>query len=274
MSTDLWFLDDIRDAVNAPENADPELVREASIAYNGACRKSNKRLRQVDKLLRDGLRSEAIQLADLEPSLLTLVAELDFPLLEEWQGMLAQWDMQLPPQLELDIAKRLNSAYAEIRPLEQFLRQHRLLALARAPLSARIEVLRKLNALDELNFSWESDLVEYERLRLRQMKSEATAATLRGDLEKLTELQAELSNSKWSCEVSSDLVKEIKQGYRSLEHNNARQQLELLAPQLDQAYGEFDVATATALTTKWNEYEQLANLSPEDPLAQRTAEAI
>ena len=274
MSTDLWFLDDIRDAVNAPESVDAELVREASISFSEACREANKRLRQVDKLLRDGLRSEAIQLADLEPSLLTLVADLDFQLLEEWQGMLAQWDMQLPPQLELDIAKRLNSAYAEIRPLEQLLRQHRLLALARAPLSARIEVLRKLNTLDELNFSWESDLVEYERLRLRQIKSEAAEATGQGDLEKLTELQEELSNSKWSCEVSSDLVKEIKQGYRSLEHNNAHQQLELLAPKLDQAYSEFDIETANAIATKWNEYAKLADLPPEDPLAQRTIEAI
>ncbi|QEG35133.1 AAA family ATPase [Bythopirellula goksoeyrii] len=274
MSTDLWFLDDIRDAVNAPETADPDLVREASIAYNESCREANKRLRQVDKLLRDGLRSEAIQSAELEPPLLNHVADLDFPFLEEWQGMLAQWNLQLPPQLELDAAKRLNVAYAEIRPLEQLLRQHRLLALARAPLSARIEVLRKLTALDELNFSWQTDLADYERLRLRQIKSEAAEATLNGDLARLSELQAELNNAKWSSEVSPDLVKEIREGYRSLEHRDARQQLEELVPQLDQAYSEFDVPRAAELTTRWNEYAQLVSLSPQDPLAQRSGEAI
>ena len=274
MSIDLWFLDDIRDTVNAPETADPDLVREATIAYSEACREANKRLRQVDKLLRDGLRSEAIQSAELEPPLLNLIADLDFPYLEEWQGMLAQWNLQLPPQLDLDAARRLNAAYAEIRPLEQLLRQHRLLALARAPLSARIEVLRKLMALDEMNFSWESDLADYERLRLRQIKSDAAEAILNGDLPRLSELRDELNNSKWSVEVSPDQVKETKEGHRSLEHRDARQQLEDLVPQLDQAYSEFDVTRAAELTTKWSGLAQLANLSSQDPLAQRAAEAI
>lgn len=274
MSNDLWFLDDIRDAVNAPDTVDVDLIREASVAYNDTCRDANKRLRQVDKLLRDGLRSEAIQAAELEPSLLTLIADLDFPYLEEWQGMLAQWNLQLPPQLEMDIAVRLNAAYAEIRPLEQLLKQHRLLALARAPLSARIEVLRNLNALDELNFSWESDLIEYERLRLRQIKSEAEEAAARGDLERLTELQDELNGSKWISEVPSGLTKTINLGYHSLVQDDARRQLEDLIPLLDQSYSEFDVARAAELSSKWSDCASIVGLSPEDPLSQRTSEAI
>jgi len=274
MSIDLWFLEDVRDAVNSPETAEPDLVREASIAYNEACRATNVRLREVDKLLRHGLRSEAIQLAEQEPPLLELVADLDFPLLEEWQGMLAQWGMQLPPQLELEITARLNSTYAELRPLERLIRQHRLLALARAPLSARIEVLRMISSQDDFNPSWKTDLQEYERLRLHQIRSEAAEAKSQRDTAKLTELYEELRNSPWICDVPGEILPELEASHRLLQSQYARESLESLVPHLHQAHSELNFSTASELVDRWHRHAEAASLDDSDPLAIHTREAL
>jgi hypothetical protein len=268
------FLDVIRDTVNSPESADMETVGQAVAEYADECRKANQRLRQVDKLLRDGLRSEAIQQAEMEPALLTLVADLDLPFLEEWEGMLAQWGLPLPPKLDLEIAQRLNVAYAELRPLEQLLRQHRLLALARAPLNARIEVLRKITALDELNFSWQSDLTEYERVRIRQIRAEVNEAIKSRDVRVVKQLCSELSYAHWTCEVPGELRQEAEAAFRSLQMDSAREELTLLAPQLIKAHSELDVAQAEGYASDWRRLADIAKLASDDVLSIQVKETL
>ena len=56
-------------------------------AYAQACAEVNERLVRCQRLLQQGLRSEAIQLAEIEPRLLDSVAVLDFPERPAWDEL-------------------------------------------------------------------------------------------------------------------------------------------------------------------------------------------
>ncbi|WP_442485151.1 hypothetical protein [Aeoliella sp. SH292] len=274
MTSDYWYIDEIRDAVSSPQTADPGTLREAAVAYNSACRDANRRLREVERLLRMGLRSEAIQAAEQEPALLDHVSELDLAIIEDWQGMLAQWGMELPPELEVGIAAELNLAYAELMPIEQLIKQHRLLALARAPLSARLSVLRQIASRDEMNPGWASDVTQYEQARLREVGSHARQAAREGDVETLRILHAELTAPAWISEVPQSIVNEVSDLCDREVQRHARGQLEQLVEYLDRAYSEFDTERAMQLADRWQEFSTAARLTPSDPLAVRARESL
>ena len=274
MIIDLWYLEEIREAVNSPETADQDLLGEAAIAYADACRDANVRLREVDGLLRRGLRAEAIQVAEREPGLVDVIAELDFPLLEEWQEMLIQWGMQLPPQLQMEIAGRLNAAYAEQMPLESLFRRHRMLALARAPLPARLNVLRQIRKQDADNPAWPTDVEQYERQRVKQLSTDISAAERRGDLGALTELVEEVESPDWERPVPKELVDLSRQQFNQLRARLSRQALLELLPQMDRAYSEFDATRASLLAKQWREHAEFAGLPSDDSFVQQAAPVL
>jgi len=78
--------------------------------YYEACSETNRRLRECGDLLRKGHRSEAIQLAKIEPDLLDMVQLLEFPEREAW---LKHLSLAPPPELDLVIAAELNQAMLE-----------------------------------------------------------------------------------------------------------------------------------------------------------------
>ena len=144
------------------------------------------------RALRKGLRSEAIQLAEIEPKLLDVVAFLDFPERDPWLELANRSGIAPPMPLMLDVASELNEAYAVEQPLAALLQRHRLLALAHGPLSARIEVLRGLADGDANNPVWQDDLLTFEKERQNQIKAEVEMAPRKGDTAALAALEAEL----------------------------------------------------------------------------------
>lgn len=274
MTPTYWYIDAITDAINSPHTTDAESLREPAAAYNLACREANRRLREVGRLLRTGLRTEAVQVADQEPKLLDLVGELDLPAAEEWQGMAAQWGLDLPPELMLDIAAELNSAYAELMPLEQLLRTHRRLAIARAPMRDRIQVLRKLVDADPLAEGWRADLEAYDRVRLSQVRVEVNQAANRGDASELRNLLEELKSPEWTVELPSDLVQLTKANLNTVAARRAREGLANLAPELDAAFCALDAVRLRGLAEKWESLSKTAGLTPDDPLTALTKPAL
>ncbi len=191
------ILDDVHVSLDSTSGETLDLLRSAAGDYRMACEEVNERLRRCDSFLRRGLRSEAIQLAEIEPVLLDIVTMLDFPDRPQWNNLLAQHGIAPGPSLSLDLAGELNEAYAHERPLAGLLAQHRLLALARSPLRTRIQVLRQLAEQDAQNAIWREDLSTYEHERQRQLHKEVTAASEAGNLAVLTSLDEELRGDPW-----------------------------------------------------------------------------
>jgi hypothetical protein len=270
----LWYLDTIRDAVSAPQSTSADALSEAAAEYHAACVEANRRLRQVARLLREGLRSEAIEIADHEPKLLELVAELDFSESDEWLGMAAQWGLPMPPEIDLSAAIELNSAYAELMPLEQLLQTHRKLALARAPLEHRIVVLRRIAEADLLNDAWKIDLESYERKRVQQIREEVRRLSKAGDLEALSALREEVQSGQWSIDLPVEVVQEIIGSENQQQVQTARRRLTELAPQIDAAYSEFDVERLSQLAATWRQNSEVAGLTAADPLQSQVSQAL
>src|SRR5690606_4326811 len=118
----------------------------------------NERLTKAVALLHKGLRSEAIQVVSLAPNALDAAAALDFPEFDSWCEILQFFGIAVPDELQRDLADQLNEAIVESQPLAGHLRQHRRLAIARAPLAWRLKILRRIAAMDPTNGVWEEDL--------------------------------------------------------------------------------------------------------------------
>ena len=73
------IVDDVRSSMFSNSMEGVDFLRGAAADYSVACDEINERLRRCGALLRQGLRSEAIHLAEIEPNLLDVVATLDFP---------------------------------------------------------------------------------------------------------------------------------------------------------------------------------------------------
>ena len=88
---------------------------------------------KCQRLLQQGLRSEAIQLAEVQPRLLDAVASLDFPERGAWDELVQMYGLPEAGEVPGRGAAFLNEAYAEEDPLQDLLRTHRRLALRGDP---------------------------------------------------------------------------------------------------------------------------------------------
>ncbi len=239
------ILDDVHTRSTAPA-ARRSICSLAAGEDRSACEEVNERLRRCVSFLRRGSRSEAIQLAEIEPVLLDVVAMLDFPDRQQWCDLLAEHGITPGPPLALDLAAELNEAYVHERPLAGLLEQHRLLALARSPLRARIQVLRQLADLDMQNPVWREDLSAYER-EPRQLHKEVTAASEAGNLAVLTTLDENCAATLgWNRRRKACSRERPKRGRGSYDIRPGRK-LAQLAAALDQAHCQLDLAEGRQL---------------------------
>ncbi len=203
-------------------------------------------------MLKQGLRSEAIRLCEVEPNLLDTVATLDFPEREQWNSLVAQYGIVAPPPLMLEWASVLNEAYALEQPLADLLRRHRLAALARSPLPVRIGLLRKLAECDADNPAWQEDLTVFERERQKELAGEIAEAQQAANLHRLIALEDELPRRRLVFpRPPTQLVQRAFAARTTLEQRETRAELESLNRQLHDALASFDVDTGPAPGEQW-----------------------
>jgi hypothetical protein len=192
------IVDQIRGFVQSSDQTRNERLEGLASAYAEACAEVNQRLGRCQWLLQQGLRSEAIQLAESEPKLLGAIATLDFPERTDWEELLGIYALAAAPKLLVEAASLLNEAYAQEEPLQDLLRTHRRLATQRAPLRMRIGAMRKLAAQDPNNLVWADDLRAFEKARFRQVQVEAAEAVRLHDSAHVTRLLAEVQGQTWA----------------------------------------------------------------------------
>lgn len=268
------IIEDLRNALYAASSGQPQSLPPAAAAYAQACEAINQRLRQCGSLLRQGLRSEAIQQCELEPNLLDLVALLDFPEREQLPEFLQYYQLPQAPNLLLDVAADLNEAYAAQQPLETLLEQHRVLALARSPLSRRIGVLRQIAELDINNPIWREDLALFEAERLNQIQQESHRAAKAGNRRTLESLREEVASPRWQTTPPTNLCQRLDRALEDLWQQESRSRLEELEAHLNDAFAALDVQRGRELREDWEVNAGRCALEPSDPLAQRAAPAL
>ncbi len=251
----------------------PELLVDVAAEYAEACATVNERLSAVGKLLADGYRDEAIDAAEQRPKLLSHLQLVDFPERAQWNSLLAKANVGTPTELLSNEAEQLEQAYEEQRQLAPLMRQHRMLALSGAPLSARLRVLRRLAKQDPASPIWRDDIETFEHARQAEIQADIAKAKKKRDVEQLKSLVEE-ADGEWSTSLPKGLRESTRQAYESLVRDNARAQMVPIATELNDCLSAFDVHRGRRLRTTWQSLAETAQLADTDPLAEQTREAM
>jgi DNA-binding FrmR family transcriptional regulator len=245
------IVDDVRSAlINNGQDGD-DFLHGAAADYSLAIDEVNERLRQCGAFLRKGLRSEAIQLCEVEPNLLDVVGILDFPERDTWNELLALHSLSSPSALLVDVAANLNEAYAIEQPLATLLQRHRLLALSHAPIRLRVETLRSLADADPENAIWDQDVRTFEEERVKELQREVPQAIARHDTAALSALAAELEHSAWRIDSPVALIQQIAVARSNAARQKGLAELREAADGLNTKHAEFDVDGGRRAREQW-----------------------
>ena len=263
-------VDDIRSFLESGDLTGIDRVREAAVTYASGCHEANQRLRRCADFLQQQLYTEAIHLAQAEPPVLDLLAILDFPERERWEEIAILYEVSSPPKLRLDIAQTLNEAYAIVQPLEQLLRRHRLLALARASLPSRLSVMQEIARLDPANQLWSDDVRLFEKKRFEDLTKLINGTLERGDPEAAVPLLREFRGSQWLSEPTRPLLQAVE---RCTDQQNLAA-LKRLETGLHEAHNALDFALARKLRDQWARQLKASKLDTANPLFDRAGPAL
>jgi hypothetical protein len=266
--------DQIRKQLEQPDALTMESIEPLAEAYGMETQQANSRLAECIQLLRKGLRSEAIQRAAMKPNVLDWCARLDFPEIDDWFEILKFYGISVPPLLDRVAAQQLQEAIVDEQPLEELLRQHRRLAIGKAPLSWRLKVLRRLAQIDSVNSVWREDQEQWETIRLKQIPTELNRAI---DAESLTDVQdlaTELSRSAWLVTPSKELCKQAEGAANALIYKHQVLRLKRIVDKLHAAYSEGDEAGAEKHFKSYSAHVGQMVSPPSQELTQRAEPAI
>jgi hypothetical protein len=254
----------LRDVRLQPNKQVTDDLRRFATEFAELCKQANDRLRQCSTFLSQGLRSEAIHLADESPNLLDMVAALDLPEPDAWVEYCQQHDLPVPEQLQMDRAAQLNDAYAQDQPLEHLLNRHRLLALSRAPIKERLDTLRQISAQDPSGTLWEKSIRTFEKARLREMPAEFLSSVKSKDSQAIRSLYTEI-NQSWLEPVPADLQNGVTEAFGRLQRQGVENSLRELVKPLRSAFAARAYGEAASLVEKWRTILSDGNVTSLSP---------
>jgi hypothetical protein len=244
-------VDRVRAFVAGADQTRTDDLADLATSYSDYCREANARLRRCVDFLRRGLRSEAIHLAESQPNILEMVAALDISEIQEWEQLCATYDLARPMRMMVDAAQELNEAYAQEKPLEGLLSDHRLLALAHAPLRDRLEVIRELAAIDSGNPCWGEDQEMFENVRARELRADVTNAIKSRDVKTVDRLNSEILQQRWRIQLPVDIKENLAKASWALHHEEAVEELQEMISDARAARQAGSYEAAKQLLTTW-----------------------
>jgi hypothetical protein len=265
------LVDEIRYVLLAGDHAVGERLERIASSYAEACDDVNRQLRRCELFLQKGLRSEALQFADVEPPLRQIVAILNFSERAQWDQFTVACGLPSAPRLLLATATALKDAYSNVQPLEPLLRKHRELALSHASLRERLAVLRELKQGDGNPSSWDEEIAGLERARIDELEAEVRQALHEDEAEDLNRLREEIRATPWIVPAPLRLLQTVEWATRQRESERLRQSLETLAGDIHDAVAAYDVERVKDLRRQWNEAVKSDNLASTDPLWSRVS---
>jgi hypothetical protein len=245
--------DEIRKALEKPDGVSEETMAPLASRYDEEVRAVNERLDEAVALLRKNLRSEAIQSANRRPNVMEAAVALDFAERIEWQEILLFLGMPVPQLLDHDKVQQINEAIVETQPIEELLKQHRKLAIAKAPLSWRLKVLRRIADIDAMNPIWMDDVEDYETARRKTLAQEVDTALKQNNASQIASLQKELSQTNWVTPPPAELLHSLTTALATNAYNQKVESMRLIASNLHNAFSEFNEQEARRLWAEWTQ---------------------
>ena len=239
-----------------------------ALDYAEMCREANERLRRCADFLQEGLVGEAVHFAAERPPLVELVSELQFQEWGEWDRNCGNLGLVRPAALSMETVKRLGDAARSNEPLRELLARHRQLALARAPLAERLSVLRQLTGADPKSPIWRRDAAEMERVRLTELRNQATSHISSGDNQAIEKLLAEINETGWSAAIPAELRANLERAAAQARESRAVAQLRALAPKVREAYAAMSYRQCKQVFAQWGKIVKESRIAVPPDLRQ------
>ena len=254
-----------------PSAVPMERIAELATAYSEACEWVNEKTLLCVNTLRQGNASEALRLSR-ELDLLENYQTLVFDDYDAWISAALTFGDVAIPAFNRRLIDELDAAAVCMKPIEEVLKSHRILALSHSPLSVRIPVLRKLVELDPRNTGWKNELRDYESARMELIYDELSGKLSYADCVRLLK---EVEGSKWSIEIPLKIKKKIAAIRQEYQKKNRQKQIDQLNAKLNetadnllQAYNAYDFEGAKRFRSSWftvlDEFQRLQIIPPYD----------
>lgn len=267
--------DRIRRQLSQRDGMTPESLEPLAVEYDRECIEVNRRLAECVSLLRQGLRSEAIQRANQKPNLLEASAYLDFAELQEWLDILQLLGLKSPTLLDVDGSEQVREAFYDEQPLEALLKRQRQLAIGKAPLAWRLKVLRAIRRTDNANSVWAEDQEQWEIYRLKQIPRELDRAeNVSPDLERCTLLAEELESDEWIVKPETRLIERARQAANRLLEEKQLRELESIVDPFYAAFSDLDVAEGKRYYAEWMRISKAMSSAPAPEIRDKVEPAI
>jgi hypothetical protein len=229
-----------------------EDLREIVEQYEIELSNVNKKLGDAVDLVRRGLRSEAMVIIGSSPSLIDQANELSLPRLDELIELLELYDLPTVSVVDTDAIEVLGDAMVELQSIDGLLKRQRKLALARAPLLWRLRTLRAIAAADPTSPHWADDIDAHEKARFKELSSDVQQAIAADDLEKLTLLKEEFSDT-WQTAPPPSLQKAVDRHLRQLSLASKQGELVAAAAAIQEAMDQFDEGGTREASLRYRE---------------------
>ncbi len=241
--------------------------------YTAACKRLNEQLILCNKLLTQGLRGDALRQCEQE-KLLENVAVLDIWTPDEWQAIAEQYQIDTPPHLASDIAADLDNAYIQETPLKTLLERHRFLALSRAPLATRVQIMRQIQAVEPDNVIATLDLPIFEEALFKQIIAKMKEADEKNDGKTFLQLNDQLTAEPWQIELSPQALRWVQNVYQKYRIQIVNEHLARLEYEMNIAFSEVDLERGRQLRNQWNEVLQQSGGLENPDIVQRARPAL
>ena len=200
------------DGSNAP-------LESLAAEYAQLCKEANQRLESCATMLGKGSEYQALQLAEIEPVLMDLIAILSFEQVPEWEAYCSTHNLPVAPKFDPKAVQALDSLYSKgINANHPLYKDYRAAISSRDDAKA-LHIIRSIVRLNpgDANAKVELDRIENKlfQIKLQELRNILTQRDENGTLSALSELErlstpaklAELPEYARACEVRREFAR-------------------------------------------------------------------
>ncbi|MSR79918.1 MAG: hypothetical protein EXS11_04245 [Gemmataceae bacterium] len=227
------------------------------------------RLDLCQNFLNNGYRSEALHLSQIEPEILEFFQLSQFEERQKWDLLCTEEGYPVAGQPSENALINLNRAYSEDEGVRDLLQEYRALALTNASLLDRITVLRAIHQQDPNNPAIQRNLQDFERLRQKDLESEAIKAHQTGSWQKLLNLSREVNGIPWINSPPESIVAKIDKLAEKAQDFFNQQELRQSAEEVKKAYLTLQFSAVEIAFADFDNWCEMLKVSLEDPISKQ-----
>lgn len=252
MTSTRELLTEIESALATADDKRADHHRQLAERFEEASTRLAEKLGRCDALWREGRFDEARQAARRGGELREAAELARFREADAWSSWCRRMNAPVPTPVDrLKLEAVLERLAAGPSRLEQLLREYRRMALGRAPLVDRLQVLRAIAKADPDNPAWTDDQRAFEAARHEELAKLVREASSRSDAAQLRRLKTELTVEPWLANPPANLLQAVDAALGPLEVRAAEVRYGELADSLRAAHGALDEARCRGLLEEW-----------------------